>query len=91
MFCETKLGVFEKRRAWLIQEFIMFICICIICYMFLFSEERKGKMTTMSSDPKSSGTFSFLSGIRYEHLVAGVSGGVISTCILHPLDLLKIR
>lgn len=48
-------------------------------------------MTTMSSDPKSSGKFSFLSGVRYEHLLAGVSGGVISTCILHPLDLLKIR
>jgi len=34
---------------------------------------------------------SFLSGVRYEHLLAGVSGGVISTCVLHPLDLLKIR
>lgn len=30
-------------------------------------------------------------GVRYEHLVAGVSGGVASTLILHPLDLLKIR
>ncbi|TRY72311.1 hypothetical protein TCAL_05380 [Tigriopus californicus] len=29
--------------------------------------------------------------IKYEHLVAGVSGGVVSTLILHPLDLLKIR
>ena len=29
--------------------------------------------------------------IRYEHLVAGVCGGVSSTLILHPLDLLKIR
>ena len=29
--------------------------------------------------------------VRYEHLVAGMSGGVISTLILHPLDLLKIR
>ena len=34
---------------------------------------------------------SFLSGVRVEHLVAGVSGGLISTCVLHPLDLLKIR
>jgi len=32
-----------------------------------------------------------MSGVRYEHLVAGVSGGVISTLVLHPLDLLKIR
>lgn len=29
--------------------------------------------------------------VKIEHLVAGVSGGVISTLILHPLDLLKIR
>jgi len=27
----------------------------------------------------------------YEHLVAGVTGGVIATLLLHPLDLLKIR
>jgi len=35
--------------------------------------------------------FRFLSGVRYEHLLAGVSGGVVATSILHPLDLLKIR
>ena len=29
--------------------------------------------------------------LRYEHLVAGLSGGVVSTLLLHPLDLLKIR
>ena len=29
--------------------------------------------------------------IRYEHLLAGVSGGVSSTLVLHPLDLIKIR
>jgi len=33
----------------------------------------------------------FFSSMRYEHLVAGVSGGVASTLILHPLDLIKIR
>lgn len=32
-----------------------------------------------------------LSQMRYEHLVAGITGGVLSTLILHPLDLLKIR
>jgi len=32
-----------------------------------------------------------LPSIKYEHLLAGVSGGVISTLVLHPLDLLKIR
>ncbi|ESN95002.1 hypothetical protein HELRODRAFT_186014 [Helobdella robusta] len=32
-----------------------------------------------------------ISSIKWEHLVAGVSGGVISTVVLHPLDLIKIR
>lgn len=32
-----------------------------------------------------------LKNIKYEHLIAGVTGGVTSTIILHPLDLLKIR
>ena len=30
-------------------------------------------------------------GVRMEHLMAGISGGVVSTLVLHPLDLLKIR
>ncbi|XP_054721082.1 mitochondrial folate transporter/carrier-like isoform X2 [Uloborus diversus] len=34
---------------------------------------------------------SFFSHIKVEHLIAGVSGGVTSTLVLHPLDLLKIR
>jgi hypothetical protein len=34
---------------------------------------------------------SYVSHVRYEHLVAGISGGVASTLILHPLDLIKIR
>uniref|UniRef100_A0A069DSI1 Solute carrier family 25 member 32 n=1 Tax=Panstrongylus megistus TaxID=65343 RepID=A0A069DSI1_9HEMI len=29
--------------------------------------------------------------VKYEHLVAGITGGVASTLILHPLDLIKIR
>ncbi|XP_007901405.1 mitochondrial folate transporter/carrier [Callorhinchus milii] len=29
--------------------------------------------------------------VRYENLVAGVSGGVAATLVLHPLDLVKIR
>ena len=49
------------------------------------------EMTAVSSDQSSKTKFNFLSGVRYEHLLAGISGGVISTCILHPLDLLKIR
>lgn len=29
--------------------------------------------------------------VKYEHLIAGVTGGVTSTLLLHPLDLIKIR
>lgn len=29
--------------------------------------------------------------VKWEHLAAGVSGGVLSTLVLHPLDLIKIR
>ncbi|CAH2285735.1 mitochondrial folate transporter carrier [Pelobates cultripes] len=29
--------------------------------------------------------------VRYENLAAGLSGGVISTLVLHPLDLVKLR
>ncbi|KAM9310550.1 solute carrier family 25 member 32-like [Pholidichthys leucotaenia] len=32
-----------------------------------------------------------LSHVRIENLVAGLSGGVVSTLVLHPLDLVKIR
>ncbi|KAL5287616.1 SLC25A32 family protein [Megaselia abdita] len=38
-----------------------------------------------------SGKFKLFSHVKYEHLVAGVSGGVTSTLLLHPLDLIKIR
>lgn len=31
------------------------------------------------------------STVKWEHLVAGVSGGAFSTLVLHPLDLVKIR
>ncbi|XP_043544373.1 mitochondrial folate transporter/carrier-like [Chiloscyllium plagiosum] len=33
----------------------------------------------------------FLELVKYENLVAGISGGVVSTLALHPLDLVKIR
>ena len=32
-----------------------------------------------------------VSHVRLENLVAGLSGGVVSTLVLHPLDLVKIR
>lgn len=44
--------------------------------------------TNVPSSPKK---FNVFAHVKYEHLVAGVSGGVASTLILHPLDLIKIR
>lgn len=35
--------------------------------------------------------FAFLSHLKYEHLIAGVSAGLTSTLALHPLDVIKIR
>ena len=29
--------------------------------------------------------------IQWEHMAAGLSGGVVSTLALHPLDLIKVR
>lgn len=48
------------------------------------------EMAAMKSNSTGRKTNMF-SHIRYEHMVAGFSGGVTSTLILHPLDLLKIR
>ncbi|XP_041975118.1 mitochondrial folate transporter/carrier [Aricia agestis] len=48
-------------------------------------------MSTMKNSNSSSSKLALLSHIKYEHLVAGISGGVTSTLILHPLDLIKIR
>ncbi|KAK9306586.1 hypothetical protein QLX08_002777 [Tetragonisca angustula] len=51
----------------------------------------------MSSAIKSSGTpgitplLPVLRHCKYEHFVAGISGGVVSTLMLHPLDLIKTR
>ena len=42
--------------------------------------------TSTSSVP-----LSFFSGVKYEHLVAGLSGGVVSTLATHPFDLIKLR
>lgn len=36
-------------------------------------------------------TKSMFEHLKIEHMVAGFTGGVTSTLILHPLDLLKIR
>ena len=48
-------------------------------------------MTDEGSKIKEVSLLSFLSRIRYEHLVAGLTGGVISTLVTHPFDLIKLR
>lgn len=48
-------------------------------------------MSSTKSAKVTSSKLSLISHIKYEHLVAGISGGVTSTLILHPLDLIKIR
>lgn len=50
----------------------------------------RGAVSLRSSEPKT-GIASLIQHVRWEHLAAGVSGGVVSTVILHPLDLIKIR
>ncbi|KAK2586400.1 hypothetical protein KPH14_010687 [Odynerus spinipes] len=52
------------------------------------------KMSTMNATNSTAGTNRFLpvlSHFKYEYFVAGISGGVVSTLTLHPLDLIKIR
>ena len=50
---------------------------------------QKGAQTNGQS--MSSTVVKWFSHIKYEHMLAGVSGGVASTLVLHPLDLLKVR
>ncbi|CAF0791961.1 unnamed protein product [Didymodactylos carnosus] len=48
-------------------------------------------MTTKDPIPKSTIFSHVLSTIQYDHFLAGVSGGVISSFLLHPFDLVKVR
>ncbi len=45
----------------------------------------------MKSSKSHSSNVTLFRHLKYEHLVAGITGGVTSTLLLHPLDLLKIR
>lgn len=54
------------------------------------SEELKNN-TNMKNHTTKKSNISIFSHFKYEHLLAGISGGAISTLILHPLDLMKIR
>jgi len=55
------------------------------------SDGSDGKMKSTGGAFQFSGVLSTFRTVKYEHLLAGISGGVVSTLILHPLDLLKIR
>lgn len=52
-----------------------------------------GKMSAIKSSgtPETARLLPMLSHLKYEHFVAGISGGVVSTLMLHPLDLIKTR
>lgn len=54
------------------------------------SKETKSLNDSLNSNLISSSS-KLLSHVKYEHLIAGISGGVTSTLILQPLDLLKVR
>lgn len=48
-------------------------------------------MATIAKESGQDLGVSLFSQIKYEHLIAGLSGGVTSTLILHPLDVIKLR
>lgn len=52
-----------------------------------------GKMSALktSGPPGTGRVLPVLRHVKYEHFVAGISGGVVSTLMLHPLDLIKTR
>lgn len=54
-------------------------------------DSTSDNMNTAKNNTHFSGLLSTFRAVKYEHLLAGVSGGVVSTLLLHPLDLLKIR
>ena len=45
----------------------------------------------LTGDIKDKNKLTLLGHVRWEHCFAGVAGGIVSTLVLHPLDLVKIR
>ena len=45
----------------------------------------------MSNSSRPPGLMNLVGHVQVRHMIAGMSGGVVSTLLLHPLDLLKIR
>ena len=44
----------------------------------------------MSNSSRPPALLNLFGPVQFRHMIAGMSGGVVSTLILHPLDLLKI-
>lgn len=55
------------------------------------SGTEQTSIKTTNNPPETTTAAPMLSHLKYEHFVAGTSGGAISTLILHPLDLIKTR
>eukprot|EP00092_Neocalanus_flemingeri_P021389 GFUD01023188.1.p1 GENE.GFUD01023188.1~~GFUD01023188.1.p1 ORF type:complete len:305 (+),score=50.45 GFUD01023188.1:198-1112(+) len=45
----------------------------------------------MSNSSRPPALLNVFGPVQFRHMIAGMSGGIVSTLILHPLDLLKIR
>ncbi|XP_021949231.1 mitochondrial folate transporter/carrier [Folsomia candida] len=57
----------------------------------LFPKVLAGSVVAPSIAPPSSEPRPAFAHVQMEHMLAGVAGGVVSTLLLHPLDLVKIR
>ena len=53
-------------------------------------EDEKSSLFTTFCYPMTA-LFDSYGLIKYEHLLAGIAGGVVSTTILHPLDTIRTR
>ena len=53
--------------------------------------EKQRSVGVDESKTRVQNTLSLSSHVRWQHMVAGVMGGVVSTLVVHPLDLIKIR
>jgi Mitochondrial carrier protein len=57
----------------------------------MLAEKNSTSVSDGQQHIASSSQWSLIKYARWQHLAAGVCGGVISTLMLHPLDLIKIR
>lgn len=60
-------------------------------WLTLMVESEQRSFTGRDISLRSATSFSFMEGIRYEHLLGGLAGGTLSSLALHPLDMIRIR